>query len=67
MCNHDNDQARPREEAARRFERFHRISWREALKGFTGAPERLHRYRRLHHRMLEDALKRRPPMPRDGE
>lgn len=59
--NHENRSPAPRspdvlEAAARRFERFQRISWREALRGLVGAPRRLSRYRRLYGRMLEDAL-----------
>lgn len=58
--NHDNRTRAPERgdtpDAARRFERFERISWREALAGIAGAPGRLSRYRRLYSRMLEDAL-----------
>jgi hypothetical protein len=42
--------------AARVFERFTRISWRDALGGLTSAALRLHRYRGLRTQILHDAL-----------
>lgn len=44
------------QQAAGRFARFHRISWREALGRATSAAFRLHHYRDLRTRMFYDAL-----------
>ncbi|MBT8077034.1 MAG: hypothetical protein KJO31_00575 [Gammaproteobacteria bacterium] len=56
------------QQAADRFARFHRISWREALGRATSAAFRLHHYRDLRTRMFYDALcrvDRREPCGRD--
>jgi hypothetical protein len=43
--------------AAEKFARFHRISWKQALNLVAGAPLRLHHYRDIRTQMLRDALR----------
>ena len=44
------------QQAADRLSRFHRVSWQEALGRITSPAFRLHRYRNVHNRLLQNAL-----------
>lgn len=43
-------------DAAEKFARFNRISWKQALRSVAEAPFRLHHYRDVRTRMLHEAL-----------
>ena len=43
-------------QAADRLSRFHRVSWQEALGKITSPAFRLHHYRNMHNRLLQNAL-----------
>jgi hypothetical protein len=43
-------------QAADRLSRFHRVSWKEALGKIASPAFRLHRYRTVHNRLLQNAL-----------
>ena len=44
------------ERAAERLTRFHRVSWKEALGKIASPAFRLHRYRTVHNRILQNAF-----------
>ena len=43
-------------QAADKLSRFHRISWKEAFGKITSPAFRLHHYRSVHNRLLQNAL-----------
>jgi hypothetical protein len=43
-------------DAAEKFARFSRISWKQALRSVAEAPFRLHHYRDVRTKMLHEAL-----------
>ena len=43
-------------QAADKLSRFHRVSWQEALGKITSPAFRLHHYRNVHNRLLQNAL-----------
>jgi hypothetical protein len=43
-------------EAADKLSRFHRVSWQEALGKIASPAFRLHHYRNVHNRLLQNAL-----------
>ena len=43
-------------QATDKLSRFHRVSWKEALGKITSPAFRLHHYRNIHNRLLQNAL-----------